>query len=92
MSEKPYPFLIMLLQLSVAFVIIGATLRFLVPYTTSIIASSVPHLPPGTQSAIIRHGTNTGEVMVILGVASGVIWIVLLGAMHFAPKELGERA
>lgn len=91
MSEKTHP-LIFLLQLSVAFVVIGATLRLVVPYTTSIVASFVPRLPPGTQSAIIHSATNTGEVMVILGIASGIIWIVLLGAMHFAPKELGERA
>jgi type II secretory pathway component PulF len=81
-----------MLLLSVAFVVVGGVLRLLVPYTTQIVASFLPRSPAGTQSTAIRLGSETGEVMVIFGIVTGIIWLVLLGAMHFAPEQLGENA
>ena len=81
-----------MVQLSVAFVIIGGTVRLVAPAVTAFIVSSLPLLPPGTQLTATRLTTNTGEVMVIVGIVTGIIWIVVLGAMHYAPKQLGEKA
>jgi type II secretory pathway component PulF len=92
MTAKLQSFLLKMLQLSVGFAVVGGVLRLVVPYTTSIVVSFSPRLPPGTQLPATRLATNTGEVMVIIGVVTGIIWIMVLGAMHFAPKQLGESA
>lgn len=90
-NAKLQSFLWKMFLLSVGFVVVGGTLRLLIPYTTRLVASSLSRLPAGTQSTAIRLGSETGEVMVILGVVSGIIWIVLLGAMYFAPEQLSEN-